>query len=280
MKVYDVFISYRRDGGGEIARALFNHLKKRGLRPFLDIADIPDGRYFDEEIATKLKAAPHYVLIGSADAFTFRKGEDWVREEIILATDEKEKSPDERTVTVIVPDGVTLPDTLNNEKADRILKAQRIPLHFGKDDADVFDRVFNVVTEVNRVNIWHAAHRWYENSKKKGGRFARLDIVETVLPDVTKKYEKTEFPIDVKLGKEGEKKGLLDAIKEEKGDLYLIGQGGIGKTTALMKIMEDTYKEPYTDDTQIPVFVELSFAPDSDSEGKVYENGRSFSQNP
>ncbi|MBQ3869460.1 MAG: TIR domain-containing protein, partial [Clostridia bacterium] len=275
MEVFDVFISYRRKDGGETARALFNYLKKRGLRPFLDIAGIPDGKYFNEVIADKLKAAPHYVLIGSADAFALREDEDWVREEMILATDEKEKNSDERTVTVIVPDGVTVPDTLNNEKADRILKAQRIPLRFGKDDADAFERVFDVVTEVNRVNIWHAAHRWYENSKQKGGRFARLDIVETVIPDVTKKYEKTEFPIDVKLGKEGEKKGLLDAIKEEKGDLYLIGQGGIGKTTALMKIMENAYKEPYTGDTQIPVFIELSFAPDSDGEGKVYENGRS-----
>lgn len=35
--MYDVFISYRRDGGFEMARLLYDHLKGIGLNPFFDL---------------------------------------------------------------------------------------------------------------------------------------------------------------------------------------------------------------------------------------------------
>ncbi len=33
--MYDVFISYRRDGGFEMARLLYEHLKSAGLNPLI-----------------------------------------------------------------------------------------------------------------------------------------------------------------------------------------------------------------------------------------------------
>lgn len=134
-EVFDVFISYRRKGGQELARALYSYLDGKGLRVFLDEVKLQTGDYFDTQLREKLISAPHYVLIGTNDAFNYREGEDWVREEALLAVEEHEKAPSERTLTVLVPYDAVLPDKLPG-KLDRILKAQRIPMPFGAAHED------------------------------------------------------------------------------------------------------------------------------------------------
>ncbi|MBQ1615952.1 MAG: hypothetical protein II086_01715, partial [Ruminococcus sp.] len=55
---------------------------------------------------------------------------------------------------------------------------------------------------------------------------------------------------------------MAKAIETTHGNLYLIGEGGIGKTTALFRIMEQHYKEsPYDPNGEIPLFVALNRAP-------------------
>ena len=61
-------------------------------------------------------------------------------------------------------------------------------------------------------------------------------------------------------------------------NMYLIGEGGIGKTTALYSIMENAYKNMQyhpsdTKKTIIPLFIELSKAPLE--YGPVYTSMRS-----
>ncbi len=46
---YDLFISYRREGGDATALFLREKLTQRGLRVFLDIIDLYKG-YFDEAL--------------------------------------------------------------------------------------------------------------------------------------------------------------------------------------------------------------------------------------
>lgn len=36
MKEYDIFISYRRDGGFDLAQVIYEKLSKRGYRVFMD----------------------------------------------------------------------------------------------------------------------------------------------------------------------------------------------------------------------------------------------------
>ena len=70
---------------------------------------------------------------------------------------------------------------------------------------------------------------------------------------------------------------LEDIISEsESHHIYLVGEGGIGKTTALYSIIEEAYKtdKPYSTKIQsIPLFIELSKAPDEYK--NVYKEGHS-----
>ena len=275
MKVYDVFISYRRSDGQSIADALCEYLSTRGLRVFLDRNDVVDGHYFTTQLEDKVRNTPNYVLIGTADVFKFRTNEkDWVFEEIAIATAEYEKNSKERTITVLAPDTTIFPQKENlPEAVCNIIDAQRIFLPSAGDYQKAFYRVLEAVTQVNRWNLWQAAHRWLEESKRPGGRFAGLHISESILPNAARNNRSAEMPILV-YGKEKTTQLLMEAIGSTNHHHYLVGEGGIGKTTALMHIMNAQYAEKnYTPDIQIPIFVELSFAPDTF--GALYEGGNS-----
>ena len=277
MSIFDVFISYRRSDGLKIAEELYEYLTSKGLRVFLDKQKMVDGHYFTSQIVTNLRIAPNYILIATEDVFKFHKKEDWVQKEIEIAVEEYEKDLTERTITVLVQEAVTFPEKDKlPEKICNIADAQRIFLPYGEDVAESFYRTLISVTNINRRNLWFAAHRWLENSKQPSGRFAGLNIKENILPNVTEPVKKqNEMPINVySKEKQDNKQLLLDAMGMSRNHLYLIGQGGIGKTTALMHIMNSSYEnKQYEENAQIPIFVELSFAPDT--YGALYEGGKS-----
>ncbi len=85
MKEYDIFISYRREGGKEYARNLTSELVSRGFHPFLDFDELVDGK-FDKRITDAIESAPVFMFIlspGSLDRCV--NEEDWVRKEILHA---------------------------------------------------------------------------------------------------------------------------------------------------------------------------------------------------
>lgn len=287
MGIYDVFISYRRgeseNGGTAIAESLYRYLTEKGLRVFFDVEKMKDGHYFWPQIEEGIKVAPNYVLIGTTEAFRFRdvdeenEQRDYVKEEITLALSEYEKSAEERTVTVLVAPDANIPEIKDMPPAQRrITLAQRIIPEYGKAVSAVFPKVFNAVTQISRRNLWNAAQRWYENSCSADGRFSSLSIDETIMPFTSENRPHSDLPIRVSSEERNNApKPLLEALNSTEGHLYLIGQGGIGKTTALMHIMKQAYdKKAYAENAQIPIFVELSYAPDSAS-GQIYANGKS-----
>lgn len=85
---YDIFISYRRDGGAQYARILQLMLIQRGYKVFLDYDELRDGTFSDRIVAA-IKAAPVFMPVLSADSMTRCVNEgDWVRKEILLAAHE------------------------------------------------------------------------------------------------------------------------------------------------------------------------------------------------
>ena len=85
---YDVFISYRRDGGAQYARILQLMLIQRGYKVFLDYDELRDGTFSDRIIAA-IKAAPVFIPVLSAGSMArCVNEEDWVGKEILLAVQE------------------------------------------------------------------------------------------------------------------------------------------------------------------------------------------------
>lgn len=82
---YDIFISYRRDGGAQYARILQLMLTQRGYKVFLDYDELTDG-IFSDHIKAAIKDAPVFMLVLSDGALKRCINEDdWVRQEILLA---------------------------------------------------------------------------------------------------------------------------------------------------------------------------------------------------
>ena len=82
---YDVFISYRRENGREIARTLQQGLIQRGLRVFFDLEEIKDGK-FNEALYGSIDAAKNLIVIMTTGALDRCVNEgDWVRRELEYA---------------------------------------------------------------------------------------------------------------------------------------------------------------------------------------------------
>lgn len=116
---------------------------------------------------------------------------------------------------------------------------------------------------------WRAGKLWYEESRKAGSRFAGLDIDKIIMPLSSPSSHVMDFPIRVSENLEdaADQKPLSKILDDTENlrNMYLIGEGGIGKTTALNFVMEYTYKKkdifPAAAKNVIPLFIELSKAP-------------------
>lgn len=89
---YNVFISYRREGGFYLARLLYELLEKRGKTPFLDVERLRTGR-FDKQLYTAIDHCENVIVIlskGSLEHFSDSK-EDWFRNEIEYSIKKEKK---------------------------------------------------------------------------------------------------------------------------------------------------------------------------------------------
>ncbi len=82
---YDIFISYRRDGGRDVARPIKLELEKHGYSVFLDFDELKDGCY-NQIIKDAIASAPVFIVILSSHALDRCVDEkDFVRQEIEYA---------------------------------------------------------------------------------------------------------------------------------------------------------------------------------------------------
>ena len=101
MAVYDVFLSYRRSDGSDLAKDLYQKLQRVGLRVFFDQSEMVDGHYFNTQISAALKQAPNYLLVATPEVFPFRdeaQESDWVKKEIELAFEQYEQDQQNRSL--------------------------------------------------------------------------------------------------------------------------------------------------------------------------------------
>ena len=87
-KRYDVFISYRRDTGSQLASLLKVYLEVRGLSTFLDVASLGGGK-FDEALLTVIRQCSNVVVVLTPQCLQRCIGdhriEDWLHREVVCA---------------------------------------------------------------------------------------------------------------------------------------------------------------------------------------------------
>lgn len=104
--MYDLFISYRREGGYELARLLYSSFKEAGLNPFFDVEELRSGP-FDEKLYTYIEESQNFVLVLSPNSLQRCESEkDWVRLEIERAIKLK------KNIIPVMMKNFTFPDNL------------------------------------------------------------------------------------------------------------------------------------------------------------------------
>lgn len=125
---YDIFISYRREGGAQYARTLQLMLEKRGYKVFLDYDELVDGE-FSPKIDAAIRNSTIYILVLSKGAMDRCVNEgDWVRREIETAIEENKK------IVPVNPDSTFdgVPDNLPENIRWAVVGNQHSEINFGQ----------------------------------------------------------------------------------------------------------------------------------------------------
>lgn len=87
---YDIFISYRREGGYDTAKHLNDLLVRDGYKVSFDIDTLRNGD-FDKQLLTRINQCKDFILIVDTHAFdrtlkpNFDPKKDWMRQELAHA---------------------------------------------------------------------------------------------------------------------------------------------------------------------------------------------------
>lgn len=119
---YDIFISYRREGGYDTAKHLNDLLVRDGYKVSFDIDTLRSGD-FDKQLLTRIDECKDFILIVDAHAFdktidsNFDPQKDWLRCELAYALKQK------KNIIPIFLSGVTgFPTDLPSDVADVVKK--------------------------------------------------------------------------------------------------------------------------------------------------------------
>ncbi|MCL2281806.1 MAG: toll/interleukin-1 receptor domain-containing protein [Fibromonadales bacterium] len=110
---YEIFISYRRKGGYDTAKLLYDRLRMDGYSVSFDIDTLVNGN-FDVELENRVKECKDFLLVLSPGIFDrffdtnpeYDPENDWVRREIACALAEN------KNIVPLVLEGFTFPKTL------------------------------------------------------------------------------------------------------------------------------------------------------------------------
>ncbi|XP_056140040.1 NAD(+) hydrolase SARM1 [Lampris incognitus] len=112
----DVFISYRRTTGSQLASLLKVHLQVRGFSVFIDVEKLEAGK-FEDKLIQSVQRARNFILVLSANALDKCMGDtgmkDWVHKEIVTALGGK-KNIVPVTDNFMWPDPMSLPEDMRS----------------------------------------------------------------------------------------------------------------------------------------------------------------------
>lgn len=136
---YDVFISYRREGGYDTAKHLNDLLIRDGYRVSFDIDTLRNGD-FDTQLLTRIEGCKDFILIVDKHAFdrtldkNFDPKKDWLRRELAHALKHKKN-----IIPVFLSGMTTFPEGLPEDVANVVSK------HGPKYDREYFNEFYNTL---------------------------------------------------------------------------------------------------------------------------------------
>ena len=131
---YDIFISYRRDGGDTLAQLIYDRLTARGYRVFLDIESLRSGK-FNEKLLSVIDECKDLVVILPPNSLERCSNPgDWLYAELSHALKRK------KNIVPVMMKGFCWPDTLPEG-------LEELPNFNGiQDNKDYFDAVIDKIT--------------------------------------------------------------------------------------------------------------------------------------
>lgn len=143
MENYQVFISYRRDGGDILAGRISDRLTAMGYSVFFDVEAMRSGM-FNTQIYSAIDKCEDVVLILPPNALDrCANTDDWVRQEIVYALSKK------KNIIPVIMRGFEFPDTIPLEME---------PIRFMEGvvaSSDYFDAVVNRLVSLLRSKVGH-----------------------------------------------------------------------------------------------------------------------------
>lgn len=85
-KRYDIFISYRRDGGYETAQQISQYLKYKGYNVFFDLENLRESGKFNTRLISIIENCKDFIIVfPTTDTERLWNDDDWVRTELACA---------------------------------------------------------------------------------------------------------------------------------------------------------------------------------------------------
>jgi TIR domain len=130
---YDIFISYRRDGGEHLAGRVKDALRTRGFSAFMDVEDLKSGKFCTALLKTIKEATDVIVILTPGCLDRCRNEGDWLRLEIRHAIE------CEKNIVPVIARGFRMPpaNTLPHDIAALVEYNGFTPSH------DVFEASMN-----------------------------------------------------------------------------------------------------------------------------------------
>lgn len=107
---YDIFISYRREGGYETAQMISQHLKHLGYSVFFDLENLREGK-FNTKLLEVIRQCKDFIIVLPQDGLDrcIADNDDWVLQELSCAISEK------KNIVPVMLRGFTFPEKLPDE---------------------------------------------------------------------------------------------------------------------------------------------------------------------
>lgn len=120
-KKYQIFISYRHDGGAYVALLLCKMLREKGIEVFLDMDSLRSGR-FDDQLYEVIEQCSNIIAVLAPNSLErcLSDPEDWVRKEISYAFKKK------KTVIPLMMEGFCFPENLPQD-IEQIKNSHGVP---------------------------------------------------------------------------------------------------------------------------------------------------------